>query len=158
MKAKQIKRTQLLKTDIATAWDFFSSPLNLAKITPDWLNFEVVSDVPDKMYDGLILQYHVHPFLGIPISWVTEITHAEEPYYFVDEQRSGPYKLWHHQHHFKQTEEGIEMTDIVHYILHLEPFSQLLIGKIIQGRLNAIFDYRYKVLDNIFNSIESYKT
>ncbi|PLX68691.1 MAG: hypothetical protein C0603_05940 [Denitrovibrio sp.] len=151
MKAKCIKKTQILKTDIDTAWDYFSSPLNLAEITPDWLNFEVVSDVPEKMYEGLVLQYHVHPFLGIPISWVTEITHAKEPYYFVDEQRSGPYKLWHHQHHFKQVEEGIEMTDIVHYILHMEPLSQLFIGGIIKSKLEDIFNYRYKVLKDIFN-------
>jgi len=81
---------------MTTAWDYFSSPLNLAEITPDWLNFRIVSDVPDKMYEGLIVQYNVHPFFGIPIGWVTEITHAKEPYYFVDEQRIGPYRLWHH--------------------------------------------------------------
>jgi len=151
MKAKQIIRQQLLKTDIQTAWNFFSSPLNLAEITPDWLNFKVVSDVPEKMYEGLIIQYNVHPFFGIPIGWVTEITHAKDGLYFVDEQRVGPYKLWHHQHHFKETGSGIEMTDIVHYVLPFEPLSHALLGGIVRKKLEDIFDYRTKTLEVKFN-------
>lgn len=152
MKAKTVKRTQILKTDIETAWDFFSSPLNLAEITPDWLNFQVVSDVPDKMYEGLILQYNVHPFAGYPVKWVTEITHSKPPYYFVDEQRNGPYKLWHHQHHFKEIDSGVEMQDIVHYILPFEPVSTILLSGYIKSKLKEIFDYRYVKLESIFNS------
>lgn len=130
MKAASLKRVQLLNTDIQTAWDFFSTPVNLAEITPDWLDFQIVSDVPDAMYEGLIVQYNVHPFLHLPVGWTTEITHMRQPYFFVDEQRAGPYKLWHHQHHFKETESGVEMTDLVHYILPFEPFSSILLGEL----------------------------
>jgi len=150
-KASLLKREQLLHTDLQTAWDFFSTPLNLAEITPEWLNFQVVSEVPEKMYEGLILQYNVHPFLSIPFGWTTEITHAEEPCYFVDEQRAGPYKLWHHQHHFEKRDNGVLMTDIVHYILPFEPFSSLVIGRTINSKLGEIFSYRAEKLQNIFN-------
>ncbi|PLX66064.1 MAG: hypothetical protein C0602_13110 [Denitrovibrio sp.] len=156
MKASSLKQVQHLKTDIKTAWDFFSTPLKLAEITPDWLNFQIVSDVPETMYEGLIVQYNVHPFLSIPIGWTTEITHSKEPYFFVDEQRAGPYKLWHHQHHFKETETGVEMTDIVHYILPLEPFSRFLLGGIVSKKLDDIFSYRRKALDKKFNSKKEY--
>jgi len=152
MKAHSLRRVQNLNTDIRTAWDYFSTPLKLAEITPDWLDFQIVSDVPDKMYEGLIVQYNVHPFFGIPVGWVTEITHAEEPFFFVDEQRAGPYKLWHHQHHFKETENGVEMTDIVHYMLPFEPFSHILLGKMVEKKLFEIFDYRWKKLEKVFNT------
>lgn len=135
---------------MAAAWDFFSSPLNLAEITPPWLNFQVISDVPDRMYPGLILQYNVHPFFGIPIGWVTEITHAEEPRFFADEQRAGPYRMWHHEHHFRETPDGVEMTDIVHYILKMEPLSEILAGGMVRKKLEEIFDYRYEVLRRKF--------
>jgi ligand-binding SRPBCC domain-containing protein len=151
MKAHCLKRVQILRTDLSTAWDYFSSPLNLAEITPDWLNFKIVSDVPEKMYEGLIVQYNVHPFFGIPIGWVTEITHAKEPHYFVDEQRIGPYRLWHHQHHFKETDDGIEMTDIVHWVLPFEPFSYIPLGGTVAKKLDEIFAYRREKLDILFN-------
>jgi ligand-binding SRPBCC domain-containing protein len=151
MKAHCLKRVQILRTDLDKAWNYFSSPLNLAEITPDWLNFKIVSDVPAKMYEGLIVQYNVHPFFGIPIGWVTEITHAKEPHYFVDEQRIGPYRLWHHQHHFKETDEGVEMTDIVHWVLPFEPFSHILLGGTVAKKLDEIFAYRREKLDILFN-------
>lgn len=150
MKAKIIKRVQQLYTNIETAWDFFSSPLNLAEITPPWLNFRVMSEVPEKMYEGLIIEYRVHPFFGLPVSWVTEITHADEPNYFVDRQISGPYALWHHEHHFSENENGVTMTDLVHYIPRLEPLGSLLLGGIIRRKLNEIFDYRFSVLEKKF--------
>lgn len=152
MKAHCLKRVQTLKTDIATAWEYFSSPVNLAEITPPWLDFQIVSDVPEKMYEGLIVQYNVHPFFGIPVGWVTEITHAKEPYFFVDEQRIGPYRLWHHQHHFKEVEEGVEMTDIVHWVLPLEPFSYFFLGGLVRSKLDEIFAFRRVKLDDLFNS------
>lgn len=109
----QLRRKQLVKTDIATCWDFFSSPANLSKITPAYMGFDVRSEVPERMYEGLMIEYRVRPLLGIPMKWVTEITHVKDYQFFVDEQRIGPYKLWHHEHHFMETPDGIEMTDIV---------------------------------------------
>jgi len=140
----------MLNTDMETAWDFFSTPVNLARITPEWLNFKIVSGVPEEMYKGMIVQYNVHPFFGVPVRWVTEITHSEKPHYFIDEQRAGPYRLWHHQHHFRQAGDGVEMTDIVHYILPFDPFSTFLLGKTVKSKLNEIFDFRRDVLEKIF--------
>ena len=151
MKAQIIKREQILNISLQEAWDFFSTPLKLAEITPKWLDFRVMSDVPDKMYEGMIVQYNVHPFLGIPVWWVTEITHIKEPHYFVDEQRKGPYAMWHHEHHFKEVEGGVHMTDIVSYIVPFSAVTMPFIGGMVRGKVEAIFDHRYRVLDEMFN-------
>ncbi|MGZ3927364.1 MAG: SRPBCC family protein, partial [Mucilaginibacter sp.] len=107
----------LLPTTLDKAWDFFSSPSNLSKITPPEMNFIVTSDnrAQAKMYPGMIITYKVSPLLGIKMNWMTEITQVREMEYFVDEQRFGPYALWHHQHHFKKVEGGVLMTDILDY-------------------------------------------
>ena len=104
MKIYTLKTTQKLNIDIKTAWDFFSTPKNLQEITPDDLSFEILSDLPDKMYPGLIIEYFIKPFPFVKFNWVTEITHVDEPKYFVDEQRFGPYKFWHHKHIFTEVE------------------------------------------------------
>ena len=149
----QVKEcTQFLKTDLDTLWDFMSSPKNLAKITPSYMGFHILSDLKDeKMYPGQIIEYHVSPIAGIKMHWVTEITHVQDKAYFVDEQRKGPYALWHHKHFLKEVNGGVEMRDVVHY---LPPFGML--GKIanvlfIKRQLNDIFDHRFKVLDEKFN-------
>jgi len=118
----QLKKVQKLPINLQTAWDFFSSPKNLVTITPDELGFTILSELPEKMYPGLFIKYKVTPLLGIPLTWVTEITHVEELQFFVDEQRVGPYSIWHHQHFFKEIPGGVEMTDIVDYKL---PFVEL---------------------------------
>lgn len=146
----QLKRTQLIKTDLATAWDFFSSPKNLQVITPPYLGFEIKSELPDKMYEGLFINYKVSPLLGIKLDWTTEITHVKEPYYFVDEQRVGPYAIWHHEHHFVETEQGIEMTDIVSYKLPFGFLGKLVHPFIVAPKLNEIFEFRFKKVDEIF--------
>ena len=121
----QLKRQQLVKTDMATCWDFFSSPGNLQKITPKYMGFDVLTEVPEKMYEGLMIEYRVRPLLGIPMNWITEITHVKEHQFFVDEQRKGPYRIWHHEHHFETVDNGVLMSDIVSYEL---PFG--ILGKI----------------------------
>jgi ligand-binding SRPBCC domain-containing protein len=153
MKIYQLNTVKNLPIGINEAWDFFSSPNNLSVITPEWLNFKVTSKLPDKMYAGMIISYKVHPVLGIPNNWVTEITHVKEPLYFVDEQRFGPYKFWHHQHHFKETENGVEMTDIVSYALPFEPFSRLINSLLIEKKVKEIFKFRGKKLVEMFGSI-----
>ena len=111
-----LKTVQLIPVDIDTAWEFFSNPANLQAITPKNLGFKILSKHHgDKMYPGQIIEYRVSPVLGIPMYWMTEITHVKDKAFFVDEQRFGPYQLWHHQHHFKIVDGGVEMTDIVHY-------------------------------------------
>lgn len=150
MKAQILKREQTLNISIEKAWDFFSSPANLAEITLSWLDFRVMSDVPEKMYEGMIVQYNVHPFFHIPVWWVTEITHVREPFFFTDEQRKGPYAMWHHEHHFKETDKGVLMTDIVSYILPFDIIARPLLGGMIRNRLEAIFNYRFNVLAEKF--------
>lgn len=148
-----LKKEQFLKTDIKSSWDFFSNPANLSKITPPWLNFKIISALPEKMYQGMVVEYRVHPFLNIPIKWITEITHADEPCFFVDEQRFGPYKFWHHKHFFKETDGGVSMTDEVHYILPIGFLGVILNSVIVKNKLEEIFGYRFKTLEKIFNEV-----
>lgn len=146
----QLRRKQLVKTDIATCWDFFSSPANLNKITPAYMGFDVRSEVPERMYEGLMIEYRVRPLLGIPMKWVTEITHVKDYQFFVDEQRIGPYKIWHHEHHFMETPEGIEMTDIVSYELPFGVLGTIVHPFLVEKKLNEIFAHRFKVVDELF--------
>jgi ligand-binding SRPBCC domain-containing protein len=147
----QLKRTQIVKTDLKSCWDFFSSPENLSKITPDSMGFNIRTMVPEEMYEGLIISYTVKPLLRIPINWVTEITHVKPMEYFVDEQRKGPYKMWHHEHHFREIEGGVEMIDIVSYELPFGFLGKLIHPIVVEKKLNEIFSYRTKVISEFFN-------
>ena len=148
----QIKRSLLLKSDINSVWDFTSNPYNLKKITPDFMNFKIINtELSTKIYEGMILKYKVSPILKIPITWVTEITHVKEKISFIDEQRFGPYKIWHHEHLFQEHEDGVKMKDIVTYV---PPFH--MIGKVVNTlyltrKLNQIFDYREMKINHFFN-------
>jgi ligand-binding SRPBCC domain-containing protein len=147
-----LKRTQRLPISLEQAWHFFSSPANLKEITPPYMGFDITSDPRFllKMYPGQVITYTVKPVLGIPLFWMTEITHVEEGRFFVDEQRVGPYKIWHHQHHFEAMEGGVEMTDLVHYQLPLGPLGDLAQRVFVRRQLNEIFDYRFKKLEGLF--------
>ena len=144
---------QSLPITVAQAWDFFSRPENLAEITPPDLGFEIKSSLPDRMYAGMIVTYRLRPFAGIAIPWTTEITHVEEPFFFVDEQRSGPYRLWHHQHLFAEGHQELYMTDIVHYQLSFGWLGHLCAGAFVRRRLERIFQYRKQVLEKKFGKI-----
>lgn len=151
MKLYQLKTSQKLPISLETAWKFFSNPANLSKITPPWLNFEVRTELPEKMYAGMIITYFVRPLLNIRQTWVTEITHVSEPNYFVDEQRFGPYKMWHHQHTFtKIKEDEVLMEDIVSYVVPLGFLGQLINSLVISKKINEIFNYRKEVLVKMF--------
>jgi ligand-binding SRPBCC domain-containing protein len=134
------------------AWDFFSSPLNLQKITPADMKFVVTSpySADTKMYPGMIITYKVTPLLGIKLNWMTEITHVEDKKYFVDEQRFGPYALWHHQHHFKEVTGGVLMTDILNYAMPLGPAGTLANEMFVRKKINQIFEYREKAVKELF--------
>jgi ligand-binding SRPBCC domain-containing protein len=146
----QFKRTQLVKTDLQTCWDFFSSPKNLKKITPPYMGFDVLLAIPEKMYPGLMIEYTVKPVFSIPMKWITEITHVEPLKFFVDEQRKGPYKIWHHEHHFESVENGVLMTDIVSYELPMGFLGRMVHPFIVEKKLKEIFDYRFKVVEEYF--------
>jgi ligand-binding SRPBCC domain-containing protein len=131
-------------------WDYFSSPANLSKITPRELGFEIITELPQKMYQGMIIQYFVKPLFNLRVRWITEITHVNEPYFFVDEQRGGPYKLWHHQHRFIETEGGIIMEDEVNYAIPFGILGQILNYFIIKSKVEDIFEYRSRILKTLF--------
>lgn len=151
MKIYNLKRTQFLPITIQEAWEFFSSPSNLSKITPAHMGFQILyMSGGQKMYPGQLIQYVVQGLPGIPMHWTTEITHVHEPYYFVDEQRFGPYSLWHHQHHFKQVEGGVEMTDEVNYAIPLGILGRFAHWLLVGSEVNRIFDHRFVVLENYF--------
>lgn len=149
MSVHSFEKKIILHCSQQEAWAFFCSPQNLKLITPDEMGFDIVGEAPKKMYPGLLIQYIVKPLLGIPTTWVTEITHVQEPHFFVDEQRVGPYSMWHHQHHFTETSDGILMHDIVTYIL---PFGFLgdLVHSLVKKKLNRIFDYRTEKIEQLF--------
>jgi ligand-binding SRPBCC domain-containing protein len=146
-----IKTVQKIPITLEKAWDFFSKPDNLKDITPDNLGFTILSKHHgDRMYAGQIIEYTVKPILGIPLYWMTEITHVAEQQYFVDEQRYGPYSMWHHQHHFKAIDGGVEMTDIVHYKLPLWILGDIANTIMVKAQLKGIFNFRYKAVDDKF--------
>lgn len=153
MKIHFLERVQRLPIGIAEAWEFFSDPYNLPRITPPFMGFEVTSPAPPRMYAGTIIVYRVRPLLGVPLTWVTEITHVDEPVLFVDEQRFGPYRFWHHQHHFREVDGGIEMRDLIHYALPLDPAGRLVQRWMVGPRLAQIFDFRQRTLEAQFGRL-----
>lgn len=148
MKVYHFESTQILPISLAEAWSFFSSPSNLKKITPEELDFRILQDFKnEKMYAGQLINYIVRPVFGIPMRWTTEITHVVDRSYFVDEQRFGPYTLWHHKHFFKEIDGGVEMIDSVHYALPLGVLGRIAHWLFVKKKLTAIFEYRRKVLE-----------
>lgn len=148
-----IQTTQLIKSDMQSVWDFMSSPKNLAVITPEYMQFEILSNLGDgKMYQGQIIEYYVRPVLNIKLHWVTEITHVQNKEFFVDEQRFGPYAFWHHKHSFKETPNGIEMNDLIHYKLPLGILGKIGNEILVKKQLKEVFDHRFKVVEKLFNS------
>ncbi|WP_372645312.1 hypothetical protein [Ancylomarina sp.] len=149
----QFYNEQLISASVDELWNFITSPENLKKITPDYMGFDICSkDLPEKIYEGMIISYIVKPMFGLKTNWVTEITHVRDREYFVDEQRIGPYSLWHHQHIIEQQGDKVLMKDIVSY---RPPFSFLgrIANKfIIQAKLNEIFEYRSQIIESIFKS------
>jgi len=153
-KVYSIQTKQVIPISLDAAWEFFSSPVNLQQITPGNMGFEIISKYHgDKMYAGQVIEYKVRPLLGIPLYWMTEITQVEDKKYFVDEQRYGPYRLWHHQHHFKAIEGGVEMTDIIHYKLPFWFLGDIANALFVSKKLKQIFDYRFSKVEQLFGKL-----
>jgi len=145
-----LERKQILPVSIAEAWSFFSDPGHLARITPPSVDFRLTSQHQAEIYAGMILTYSLRPLFGVEVAWTTEITQVQKPFLFVDEQRFGPYRFWHHQHHFKEVNDGVEMRDLVHYLLPHMQFTRLVNRLIVAPRLKRIFDFRQKTLSDLF--------
>lgn len=148
----QISSKQNIPADIDTVWDFFTSHKNLKEITPTSMGFDITSHHPEgqKVYAGMIITYKMRPLFGIPVRWMTEITQVKEKEYFIDEQRFGPYAMWHHQHFFKPVEGGVEMTDIVDYKMPLGILGDIAHPFLVKSKLNEVFAYRHKRVEEIF--------
>ena len=150
MKIYTLHKKQNLPISLDQAWEFLSSPENLKTITPDYMGFNILSGADKPMYSGQIIQYIVTPVLGIKTKWVTEITHVKDKQYFVDEQRFGPYSLWHHKHFIKEIENGVEMEDIIDYKVPFGILGQLVHPILVKPKLEEIFSYRTKKLEELF--------
>lgn len=147
----QLKKVQQLNTDLETAWEFFSSPHNLSKITPKDMNFRVLTDTGDNsIYEGMIIDYKVSPLFGISMNWQTEIIKVEPLKYFIDFQNKGPYKLWHHLHEFEENENGVLMTDTVDYELPFGFIGDIAHNIIVKNKLEKIFAFRKSYLEEKF--------
>lgn len=139
-----------LPISLERCWDFFSDPSNLRVLTPEKLSFEVVGEVPAKIYEGQLITYRIKPVWNIGLEWVTEITHISEYEYFIDEQRFGPYKFWHHEHHFKRLENGVEVEDIIYYKMPYGLIGELLYSIKVKKDLENIFTFRDQKLRELF--------
>ncbi|MBK5280276.1 MAG: SRPBCC family protein [Bacteroidia bacterium] len=152
MKLYHLKRIQFLPIAIEHAWEFFSSPNNLSKITPERMNFKILYvSGGGTAYAGQIIKYKVNVLRGIRVNWITEITHVNKPFHFIDNQRFGPYSFWHHQHMFKEVPGGVELIDEVNYALPLGVLGRLAHWIFVRGEVNSIFDHRYNVLEKHFS-------
>lgn len=145
----KLVRTQFLPVTANQAWNFFSDPQNLPRITPPDLGLRILSDPPQKIHKGLIIEYEVKPFYGLPLKWVSEIADVNPPYQFVDEQVQGPYLYWHHLHQFKEVFGGVEMVDIVTYRLPFQQAMPWINTLFVAKRLDRIFDYRCQNLQDL---------
>ncbi len=151
MKIYTLHREQFLPISLKEAWDFFSTPLNLEKITPAEMGFVVLTDVKGKsIYKGMLIEYRVSPLLGIKMKWVTEIGDVSEPYKFVDNQLKGPYALWEHTHTFKEVDGGVLMYDDVRYAIPLGILGEIAHLLVVKNKLKSIFDFRGETLKKYF--------
>ena len=154
MKIYTLHSKQNLPISLDEAWEFLSNPKNLKTITPPYMGFKTLSGDDREMFAGQIIQYIVTPILGIKTKWVTEITHVQDKKYFVDEQRFGPYSLWHHKHFLKEIPGGVEMEDIVDYKIPMGILGQMVHPFLVKPKLKEIFDYRRAKLIELFGEFK----
>lgn len=148
----RLYREQQLNCDIETAWDFFSSPKNLSTITPKDMGFTVLTDYnSEQITEGMVIDYIVSPLLKVPLKWRTRITHVEPNKSFTDFQEKGPYKYWKHFHEFIPNKDGVLMKDTVDYELSFGFLGKIAHLLFVKKKLAHIFDFRYSVLEKLFN-------
>ncbi|MCS3797741.1 hypothetical protein [Niastella sp. OAS944] len=147
-----LRKEQLLPVDLLTAWKFFSSPNNLAKITPPEMDFKTLTTFNEnaEIHTGMLIDYKVKPLFGISLFWRTEITEVQKPYYFIDTQLKGPYRLWEHTHTFTEKENGVLMQDVVKYQLPLGPLGVLANALVVRRKLESLFTFRKAAIERIF--------
>jgi ligand-binding SRPBCC domain-containing protein len=153
MTIHSLEKEQRLPISLQKAWEFFSTPRNLDQITPKELGFKIISLPGEKMYEGQIITYKVKIFPAIWMPWVTEIKAVDEGKSFIDEQRFGPYKFWHHRHTFEEIPGGVLMRDHVHYGLSFGPFGAIANAVFVRSKLEMIFNFRKEILTKQFGSL-----
>lgn len=149
MKIYKFENTHLINGNISTIWKYFSNPKNLSSITPPRMDFKIVFALPNNIYEGQLITYRVTPFPGYRTTWVTEITHIEKERMFMDEQRFGPYKLWHHEHKFSTQSDGVLMTDTIYYALPFGFLGQFAHKLFIKSQIKNIFTFRKAIIETI---------
>lgn len=154
MKLYQLHSKQALPITKEKAWDFLSNPSNLKVITPEHMGFHILTGADREMFAGQLIQYKVSPFPGFTTKWVSEITHVKHGEYFVDEQRFGPYALWHHKHFIQEISGGVEMEDIIDYKIPFGILGQLAHPIIVKNQLKKIFNYREEKLKELFGEMK----
>lgn len=153
MKLERIQTIQRLPIQIEEAWDFFTSPKNLRLTTPHWLDFRLTSDPPEYLHPGTIVSATIRPFPVISTDWISEITHIRPPQFYITEQRFGPFKMWHHEHHFRAIDDGVEVEDIILYGMHFGMIGSMVHNLFIRKRLHEAFSFRAQALEQRFGSI-----
>ena len=148
-----LQRGLFIPSSISEVWNFFSSPYNLAKITPAYMDFKI-TECPDSpvIFEGMLIKYRVKPVMHIPITWITKIGKVSPPHCFIDTQITGPYAQWEHLHTFKEQDGGVLMTDHVKYRLPLGVLGTIANALLVERDLKYIFDYREKTVKKIFNA------
>ena len=145
---------QHIPVSIVEAWDFFSSPVNLARITPPEMMFRITNGISgQKIYEGMLISYTIYPFMMLPVQWETEIKKVDKPFLFEDRQKSGPYESWHHQHQFCEIPGGVEMTDRIDYVMPMAMFGDLVDFLIVSRRLEEVFQFRRKKVEEILGTL-----
>ncbi|SHK47995.1 Ligand-binding SRPBCC domain-containing protein [Rubritalea squalenifaciens DSM 18772] len=147
-----LHREQQLNCTPDEAWEFFSNPKNLDKLTPDAVGFKITHCQSEHMHEGQIIAYKVKVAPLIWVTWVTEITQVADKKHFIDDQRVGPYALWHHTHRFEENDQGVYMIDDVNYALPLGPIGRIAHALYVKKQLQHIFDERYRLAEEIFNA------
>lgn len=151
MKMYRLRNTQKLPISLDEAWEFLSNPNQLENITTDELSFQKLHDIPDKMYEGMLMQLRLKPFLRIQLDWLTEITHIKEKEYFIDEQRLGPFRFWHHEHRVLPIEGGVEIQDTVHYVMPFSILGRFVHWLFLRKQLENIFNFREEAIEKVFS-------
>lgn len=147
---RRLEFNSFIPSGIDEVWSFFSDPKNLSRITPTEMNFRIITPLPEIMYKGMMIGYKVSPIPGMRLTWLTEITQFQDRVFFIDEQRKGPYKIWHHEHHFRQNEGGVEMKDILIYDLSAGYIGDWIDSLFVKKKIKSIFEFREMQIRKIF--------
>ena len=150
MTIHRLERTQVIPIPVREAFDFFSNPRNLERLTPDLVHFQFLKAPPEKVSPGTILEYRLRLY-GVPVKWRTRIESVDAPTRFIDVQDKGPYAMWRHTHSFREVDAvHTEIHDRIDFAMPLGPLGEIAYRMLVAGSLQQIFDYREAALQQLF--------